>query len=485
MADDMGFSDIGCYGGEIPTPNLDRLASRGLRFAQFYNTARCCPTRASLLTGLYSHQAGVGFMRANEGAPGYVGALNEQCVTVAEVLRAAGYRTLMSGKWHVGGEPMKRGFDHAFEFREGATSYFKPSDMYIDGERFAPPDDFYLTDAISDRAAAFVRTHGGGPQPFFLYVAYTAPHWPLHARPADIERHRGRYMCGWDALRQMRHERLKAMGLVDPKWPLAERDAKCPAWDAVDNKDEWDLRMAVYAAMVEAMDRGIGRIVEALDAVGCAENTLVMFLSDNGGCHVVPTGRGKADAAIGTAESFTGYDRPWANASNTPFALFKQYTHEGGIASPLVVAWPGVIRGGGEVTREVGHVIDLMPTCLDAAGAAYPTAFEGRAVTPVEGLSLRPVFEGRPRAGHDALFWEHAGSRAVRQGRWKLVSRREDNVWHLFDLEADRTETRDLAAEQPAKAKELAALWDAWAVRCHVLPKPEKKPKAKAKKPEA
>ena len=478
MADDMGYSDLGCYGSEIHTPTLDGMAKRGIRFTQFYNTPRCCPSRASLLTGLYPHQAGIGHMVGNYGIPAYQGFLNGRCVTIAEALRPAGYRTLMSGKWHVGESrphwPTDRGFDHYYGLISGGSNYWKLDrgrKMAIDDKPHTPdPKGFYITDAFTDHAVEFIDKHGRNERPFFLYVAYTAPHWPLHAHPSDIAKYRGKYLEGWDALRQERHKRQIGLGLVDAKWPLTPRDHSAPAWDTVKDKAALDLKMAVYAAQIDRMDQGIGRILAKLRDIGEEGNTLVMFLVDNGGC-AEQINRGKPGVPAGPVDSFLSYGLPWANASNTPFRRYKHWVHEGGIASPFIVQWPAVITRGGQLTRQVGHSIDIMATCLDVAGAAYPTTHKGKPILPLEGKSLLPIFEGKTRAPHDVLTWEHEGNRAVRQGKWKLVSRHPGG-WELYDLEADRTELNNLATQHPDKAKELAALYAAWATRCGVEPWP-------------
>ncbi len=471
MADDMGFSDLGCYGSEIRTPQLDRLAAGGLRFTQFYNGARCCPTRAALLTGLYAHQAGVGHMVENRGTPAYQGFLNDRCVTIAEALRPAGYRTLMAGKWHVGENrphwPVDRGFDRTYSLISGGSNYFgldKGRKMALDGEpTTSSGENFYMTDAFSDHAVKFIDEAKDLKKPYFLYLAFTSPHWPLHARPEEIAKYRGTYKVGWDALRERRHRKQIEMGIVDAKWPLTPRDEKAPAWTDVKDADERDLRMAVYAAQIDRMDQNIGRVLEKLD-----DNTLVLFLADNGGC-AEEIHRGKKGAEIGTKESFESYGLPWANASNTPFRLYKHWVHEGGIATPLIAHWPAVIRKGGGLTSQPGHLIDLMATCLDVAGAEYPKTFQGRQITPLEGKSLAPIFRAGTREGHETIYWEHEGNKAVRQGKWKLVARHKGG-WELYDLEADRTEMTGLADKEPARVKEMAAKWDAWADRVGVQP---------------
>jgi arylsulfatase A-like enzyme len=475
LADDMGFSDIGCYGSEIATPHLDRLAGEGLRFTQFYNGARCCPTRAALLTGLYAHQAGIGHMVNNRGIPAYQGFLNDRCVTIAEVLRDHGYATLMSGKWHVGESrphwPTDRGFDRYFGLISGASSYFALDtgrQMALGSEPFTPPKDgFYLTDAIADHAVQFLEEWKGTKNPFFLYVAFTAPHWPLHAPADEIAKYRGKYREGWDQLRARRHQRQIELGIVDSRWAITPRDEKAPAWNSVTNQDEMDLRMAVYAAQVDRLDQGIGRVLAKVDQLGVSANTLVMFLADNGGCAEVVE-RGKAGAPTGSPDSYSSYGLPWANASNTPFRLYKHWVHEGGISTPMIVRWPAVVTRKGGLTRQPGHLIDLMATCLDAAGATYPINFHGRAITPTEGKSLVPVFRGQDLPER-ALFWEHEGNRAVRLGPWKLVSK-YPGTWELFNLEADRTELQDLAVANPGKVTALTTLYDAWAQRAGVEP---------------
>ena len=510
LVDDMGFSDIGCYGSEIPTPNIDRLARGGVVFSQMYNCARCCPTRASLLTGLYPHQAGVGQMTGGLPDPAYQGYLNGSCVTIAEALQRGGYRTYMSGKWHVGGPytprdpsswtpgdathpvPVQRGFDEHYGMLNGAGSYFNPPTL-IHNDRFVAPeaDGWYFTDAISDQAARMIDDAARRAEPFFLYVAYTAPHWPLHAPAEAVARHRGRYACGWDAIRTTRHERLKGSGLLDASWPISPRDPDAPPWADVPGKDLQDARMAVYAAQVEIMDAGVGRILAALERSGTLGNTMVIFLSDNGGCHEflppgnrwvdalntgTPDGRpmrmgNLPDVLPGPAETYQSYTLPWANASNTPFRLHKHWVHEGGIATPLIVQYPGVAEAG-SVSHAVSHVIDVMPTCLDAAGVAYPDQHAERGVTPCEGRSMMPFVRGQADPGGRIVYWEHEGNRAVRDGRWKLVNRYNGRPgpWELYDMIADRTELTDLAAAKPDKLRELAGLHESWSARVGVVP---------------
>jgi arylsulfatase len=504
LADDMGFSDLGCYGSEIATPNIHKLAAGGVRFTQFYNTTRCCPTRASLLTGLYSHQAGVGHMVQNLGSPAYQGELNQRCVTIAELLHSAGYQTAMTGKWHVTpfsnakqNWPMSRGFDKFFGLIGSVRSYYDPPTLVRDNTPIqAEGKDFYLTDAITEHAVSYLRDCGKKKEPFFLYVAYTAPHWPMHALPNDIEKYRGKYRIGWDELRKQRHQRLIDLGLVDKKWPLTPRDSQAPAWVDAPNKEWQDQRMAVYAAMIDRMDQGVGRILQQLKDTGQDENTLILFLSDNGGCAEEipanwrgamfpektrdgrPTKVGNDPAVLpGPDDVFQSYGLPWANASNTPFRLYKHWVHEGGIATPFIAHWPAKIQKAA-ITHQVGHVIDIMATCIDVAGFEYPRTIKERPITPLEGKSLVPIFQGKTRPGHDAIFWEHEGNKAVRQGKWKLVAQHK-GAWELYDLEADRTELTNLAGQQPDKVKELTARYEQWAKKVGVVPWEELEPKTK------
>ncbi len=493
MVDDMGFSDIGCYGGEIHTPNLDRLAAGGLRFSQFYNAARCCPTRASLLTGLYPHQAGVGHMVGNQGYPSYQGYLNNRCVTIAEALKLTGYRTLMSGKWHVGENrphwPVDRGFDRYYGLISGGANYFDISKtkapgvkrtMAVDDKPYAPPkENFYITDAFTDNAVKFIDEYGGGNQPFFLYLAYTAPHWPLHAWPEDIARYEGKYLKGWDQLRKQRYERMIEMGLISKNWKLSPRDPQTWPWEKEKNKELMDLKMAVYAAQVDRMDQCVGRVLKAISRAGAEENTLVLFLSDNGGCaEGGPVGfdNRKNGLPPGGVDSYMSYGLSWANASNTPFRRYKHWVHEGGIATPLIAYWPAVIKNGGSITHQVGHIVDVMTTCLDVSAAKYPQTYQGRELVPLEGKSLLPIFQGEKRQGRETICWEHEGNRAIRQGKWKLVAA-HGQAWELYDLEADRTELHNLADKYPEKVEQLKAMYQSWAQRCGVLPWPIKRPK--------
>ena len=515
LVDDMGYSDIAPFGGEILTPNLEALAESGLKMTQFYNAGRCCPTRASLLTGLYQHQAGVGFMdgpmsdTSGNEIPSYQGYLNENCVTMAEVLGTNGYQTYLSGKWHVGREkehwPSRRGFDESYAFIYGAGSYFnkkayRPSNresvIVYNDEDVAIDEDFYLTSEISDNAVEFIKKSEEKQEPFFMYLAYTAPHWPLHALEEDIALFRGKYMGGWDSLRNTRHVAMLDKGIIKKEWGLSprysmppDRTAKdyqgqtvhlTPEWDtlSLEQKRKWDLRMAVYAAMVYRMDAGIGKIMQQLKEQGTYDNTLIMFMSDNGACHepvhtwnIVYDQNGE----VGSPESFEGYSYPWANASNTPFRLFKHWTAEGGIATPFIAHWPKMIKEQTVNTSDYAHIIDVMATCVDVSGAAYPTEFNKNKILPMEGNSLMPLFEQGDMEYERLIFWEHQGNTAVRKGDWKLVKLIDGYVenpdeYQLFNLREDRTESNNVIEEHPEIADSLLRAYGDWAERVGVNP---------------
>ena len=500
LVDDMGFSDLGCYGSEIATPNLDSLAAGGLSFSQFYNTGRCCPTRAALLTGLYSHQAGIGGMVNEGGVDGYRGDLNKHCVTIAEVLRTAGYSTYMTGKWHVTKSvgpnvpeemkfnwPLQRGFDHYFGIIDGKANYFHPESLTRDNTQLPPPkENFYTTDAFVDNAIQFVDS-GPKEKPFFLYLAFNAPHFPLMAPAADIAKYRGKYKGGWDKLREERHAKQLSLGLLDKAWALSPRAADVKAWDTLtnDEQDRFDHLMAVYAACVDHMDRAIGKLVADLKSRGAFDNTLILFMSDNGGnAEAGVNGRSGGPGPLGSAESDVFCGESWANLQNTPFRLYKHYNHEGGISSPLIAHWPAGISARGEFRNQPGHLIDIMATCVAVSGAGYPKEFKGEPITPMEGKSLLPAFANQP-IERDAIFWEHEGNAAVRVGDLKLVRKGRAGAWELYDLKTDRTELHDLANQKPDEAKQMKAKWDAWAIRAHVVPYPNSSKKAsKALDPE-
>ena len=540
LADDLGWSDLGCYGGEIHTPNLDSLAADGLRFTQFYNATRCCPSRASLLTGLYPHQAGIGLMASGkapksndttkplEKFPGYRGALNESCLTIAQVLKSAGYRTAAVGKWHVGAHelPAQRGFDDFYGFVSGyGVDSWEPRMMTRlpegKSQRTYKPGEFFATDAITDHALDFLADIRKSGSPWFLYVAYQAPHFPIASRKDDMAGYPAIYSQGWDKIREQRLARQKKIGLLPdgtkltprskiPNMAAAKRsgsitaDGNNPAWDSLpaDRRADLAQRMAVYAGMVTGMDRNIGRLLDDLRKSGQLENTLIFFLSDNGACaewepfgfDMSPTqdpasgaginqntidlpnklSKGKELLGVGQQGSLPAYGSGWANVCNTPWRLYKHYGHEGGIATPFIAHWPAAVGNGG-FCREPSHLIDLMATCVDLAGADYPSVFDGNKILPMEGTSLRPLLSSSsnqpvlptPRT----LAWEHEGNRAIRDGKWKLVSI-ASGPWELYDMETDRVESKDLAASQPERVKSMSVKWDTWANRTQVLPRP-------------
>lgn len=520
MSDDMGYSDVGCYGGEIQTPTLDGLAAGGLRFTQFYNTGRCCPTRAALLTGLYPHQAGVGHMMEDRGHDGYRGDLNRRCVTIAEALRPAGYGTYAVGKWHVTRHiqpdgpkhnwPLQRGFDRFYGTITGAGSFYDPGTLTRDNTNISPladaeyqPRQYYYTDAITDHAIRFVSEHKQQrpDAPFFLYVAYTAAHWPMHALPEDIAKYQGRYDDGYEPIRAGRFERATQLGLIDPRWELAPQAGD---WTAV-QLPAWEARcMEVYAAMIDRMDQNIGRLCATLKQTGQFENTLLLFLQDNGGCQEtvgrqgdwkrpveptlppiardvirldvipkqnragVPTLQGP-HIMPGPEDTYIAYGLNWANVSNTPFREYKHFVHEGGISTPLIAHWPQGIQRRGELERQPGHLIDIMATCVELADVFYPLPVGDESIQPLEGVSLVPAFTGQRLARENPIFWEHEGNRAIRAGQWKLVAK-ENQPWELYDMTADRTEMHDLASAHVEQVRDLAAQWDVWAKRANVLP---------------
>ena len=544
LADDLGYSDLGCYGGEIRTPNLDALAASGVRFTQFYNCSRCCPSRASLLTGLYPHQAGIGDMTGDQGQPGYRGSVQPNCVTFAQVLKPAGYQTAIVGKWHVGGRlsPIDRGFDNFYGWTRGygVNSWFPGMMIRLPQgrpQRTYKPDEYFATDALTDHALDFLTEMRKAGSPWLLYVAYQAPHFPLHARDDDVQQYAERYRGGWDKLREERLKRQKEIGLLSPEATLTPRsriplpaaaarngsatdDGNNPAWDSLPPERQYDLsmRMAVYAAMVTSMDRNIGRLIADLHTKSDLDNTLVLFMSDNGACaewepfgfDLAPLDETKIEPGVGInlgtqaagnklrqpdnistmwhAEGMISYGSAWANASNTPWRLYKHECQEGGISAPLIAHWPTRIKTGGQFRRQVTHLIDIMPTCVELAGAKYPTASGGReapgnaalSIQPYEGKSLVPAFDGHPM-DRDFLAWEHEGNAAIRSGDWKLVRLRPQGAWELYNIAEDRTELNDLAAQHPERVASMSKQWQAWAERTHVFPKPGGNQKGKSK----
>lgn len=520
LADDLGYSDLGCYGGEVKTPNLDALASDGLRFTNFYNMARCCPTRASLLTGLYAHQAGIGAMSQKTDLPAYAGRLKPTAPTIAEVLKTAGYRTAAFGKWHVSNTlerpehlrdlnrqrfpevfspieqyPTRRGFDTFYGTIWGVVDYFNPFSL-VDGETPVKelPEDFYITDAINQHAADFIRKAPEDHKPFFIYIAHNAPHWPLHARQQDIETYRDQYLGGYEATRKARYERMTTMGLIDPKTaPLSETLGK--NWDGLsDEQKKFQAGLfQAHAAMIDRMDQGLGEVFDALRSTGQWDNTLVLFLSDNGASPERYEDPGFDRATIardgkpieysykdqkklaGDEHTWFYLGREWANVANTPYRKAKASQYNGGERTPLIAHWPSGIKApAGSFVRARGHVIDLMATALDIAGATMSTTFADAAPHPLQGRSLKPLFDGAAdRADYPPLFGEHEGGRSVLTADgWKLVRDRDEKQWHLYHVAEDETELHDLSAEEPERVRNLEQAWETWANENEVLPKP-------------
>lgn len=451
LADDLGFADLGCYGGEIETPNLDALAASGLRFTQFYNTAKCHSSRVSLLTGLYCDQAGS--ERLSRGA------------TFAEVLADAGYSTSMVGKWHLSKQPTDFGFQRYWGHLSGATNFFTGDETFrLNGEKWEVPEElngrpFYTTYAVTDFAIDFLDEAVQEDKPFLLYAAYNAPHYPLQAPKEAVHKYRGRYDAGWDQVRLERHQRQIESGLLPADWELSPRPEHVPAWDSLSAAEqEWEGdRMETYAAMIDLLDQNVGRLVAHLKGGGLYENTIILFASDNGGCPFERTRR--RDLPSWDPRSYWTYDAAWANVSNTPFRLYKQNQHEGGIASPLIVHWPAGMRAeAGSISREPTHLIDVMPTFLQLTAADYPESIGGRTMEPLQGRSLLPIFRGEHFEPHDQLYFHFGTDRALRQGDWKLVSAKLGR-WELYNLAEDRTELTDLADQHPERVEAMATEW--------------------------
>jgi arylsulfatase A-like enzyme len=499
LADDMGYSDLGCFGSEIKTPNLDKLAANGMRFTEFYNMSRCCPSRAAILTGLYPHQAGVGLMQENQGLPAYQGHLNDNCVTLAEVLKSAGYATAICGKWHVGGfdfhpSPWMRGFDHGISSIQGGFYYAVQNkqgqppplkSFWLDGKQLpndspALPKDWYTTDVWTDYGIKYINDAVAEKKPFFLYLAYNAPHFPLQAPAADIAKYRGKYLAGWDKLREQRYQWQLAHGIIDPSWPLSPLPKSQPdlqdvvPWDSLNEnqKDRFDHLMSIYAACVDHMDQAVGRLVENLKKQGVLDNTLILFLSDNGGnLEGGPNGTSiKRTGELGSSDSTVFCGESWATLENTPFRYYKHFEHEGGISSAFIAHWPNVIKTHGSLSKERAQIIDIMATCVDVSGAKYPDVYHGNKILPMEGKSILPAFTGGKLAAYP-IFREHEENEAVLDGDWKLV-RPHGAPWELYNITKDRTELNNLAALEPDRVKELSAKWEAWALRTGALPKP-------------
>ncbi|GAB4037036.1 arylsulfatase [Spirosoma gilvum] len=481
MADDMGFSDIGCFGGEIPTPNLDRLAAKGIRLNNFYNTGRCCPSRASLLTGVYPHEAGVGFMVAGLGEvpteknPAYQGFLNRETVTFAEAMKDAGYFTAICGKWHVGHQPGQRpsdrGFMRSLNSADGGFMYadHPKAKLFLDGKPAKPGEDiptaYYTTDLITDYGLKFIDESKMVQKPFLLYLAHYAPHFPLQAPEEDIARFRGKYTQDWEKMRAERYKRQLAMNLLGKPYALPPMNPKIPAWESLSSteKERYDTMMAIYAAMVTHLDASVGRLIEGLKQRGQLDNTLILFFSDNGGNAESGVKGITQGAPLGSSQSNVFLGQCWAEVNNTPFWLYKHNTSEGGIASPFIAYWPKGIspKLHGKVLNSPAHLVDIMPTLLDLGAGTYPTTYQGNTIKAARGISLRPVLEGKPLNRTTPLFWEHEGNRAIRIGDWKAVSNLNE-PWQLYNMQADRTELHDLSSQKPELLKTMLAKYDEW-----------------------
>lgn len=481
LADDLGYSDLGAYGSEIATPNLDKLAQEGLRFKQFYNNSICAPTRASLLTGQYQHKAGVGYFSNDLGLPAYQGYINEESLTLAEVLKANGYQTLTSGKWHVSGKgksyPADRGFDQVYpndvSANSGAPTFMK---VKVDEQGYPLPE-YLQTNVIQANAERFLDEAKSSAKPFFLYLAHTAPHWPLVALPEDIAKYKGKYDKGWTALRKERFEKQKALGLFDEATVLSAAEKDLYDWDKLsfDQKQMWAKKMEVYAAMVDRLDQSIGLLIAKLKANNQYENTVIFFLSDNGAPaeDLVKWHNGARlnEGPVGTEGSYESQGKNWSYASNTPFRAFKDYMHEGGINTAFIAWFPKKIQSN-SIVQGTGHIIDIAPTLYELAGANYPKTYKDSIQSyPLPGKSLVPILSGsanevdRP----EGLFWERAGNRAARIGNWKLVSTYPSYTWELFDLEKDPTETLDVARQNHAVVSQLSQAYFKWAIENGVV----------------
>ena len=478
LADDMGFSDLGCTGSEIETPNLDAMARDGILFTHCYNTSRCCPTRAALLTGQYQWDAGMGHMTYTRSRLAeYSQQLNRKCATIPELLGQAGYETFMAGKWHLGDEreywPDRRGFPKFYGTPQGGGIYFYPSRFYQrpvfkNGVELQPSESWYSTDAFTDATIDFLENERDDEKPFFIYLAYIAPHFPLQAKEADIAKYKGTYAVGYEAIRKARFKRQQELGVVNAGLPMS---TAAYDWNSVKDKQQEARKMAVYAAQIDCLDQNIGKLMATLQSEGVADNTLVLFMSDNGGC------RNKfnktPDAVIGSRDCNAAYGK-WYNVSNTPYRQGKTQEHEGGIISPMVVRWPSGIKNAGQLVHEPMHVMDVMPSCLRLAGASYPKRFAGHELDPLDGEDFLPLINGEQQDPNRVLFWEHEGNRAVRRGSWKLVSLRK-HPWELYDLSVDPFEENDLASKNPLQVSEFKKLYEEWAAQHGVRPWPLKK----------
>ena len=504
LADDMGYSDLSCYGGEINTPNLDKLAKKGVRFTQFYNAARCCPTRASLMTGLYPHETGVGHMTGADMGPGYLGHLNDSCVTISEVLGSNGYYTGMVGKWHAGHNreswPENRGFQNFWGIHNYIDSYLKvlnDCEVFENGKIVinqndyptlgaTPNTEWYTTDVFTNKAIESIDRAVGERKPFFQYLAFNSPHWPLEAHDEVINKYLESYKAGYESLRKQKFERMREMGLVSKNWKLPE--SSMPEWETLNDSTKLDseFRRAIYAAQVEIMDQNIGRLVEHLEKKGILDNTVIIFLSDNG-CSAEPeeqifgyqweknTRWNYNEWRRNSARQGASQGMVWAVASNSPYQRYKKFTHEGGISTPLIVYWPAGIKIPGSIDNKLGHIVDIMATCVELSQSKYPTQRNDVSIKKCRGISLVENLKGEMSPEHDNLFWEHEGHGALREGKWKLVSANPKNEaeWELYDMEQDRTETNNLSATYPERRKEMIEKWTQLANETHVLPWPD------------
>ena len=491
LADDLGFSDLGCYGGEIATPALDALAKDGLRFTQFYNTTRCWPSRAALMTGYYAQQVRRDTVAGVKS--GMQGVRPRWAALLPEFLRPLGYRTYHSGKWHIEGRPLQNGFDHSYEIGGGQNNYFKAAGNTEDGLPVAQTPDYYVTTATADHAIKCLREHAEkfADRPFFEYLAFTSPHFPLQAPASDIAKYRELYRKGWNAIAAERHARLTKLGITHNDLPAMESNVGPPynfpadlaklgpaevnrpiPWDELTEgqREFQSAKMAVHAAMVDRMDQEIGRVLAQLKAMGAFDNTLIIFASDNGAsAEIMVRGDGHDPASpMGSARSFLCLGPGWSSASNTPLRRHKTWLQEGGISTPFIVHWPGGIEARGELRHNPAHLIDVLPTVLEVAGGQRPSVIKGLSVPPAPGLSLAPVFRKDQSIAHGYLWWQHEGHRAIRAGDWKLVALARGE-WELYNLARDRGESRNLAAENPEKVRELEALWTRHAEETHRL----------------
>ena len=517
VADDLGYSDVGCFGGDIKTPNLDALAEDGVRLTGIYNEARCCPSRASILTGLYAHQAGMGGMSEATPRPGYLGHIRATAPTIAEALKPAGYRTAAFGKWHLANTlqrpnhlkdlnrqtfpdvfcpieqyPTRRGFDVYWGALWGLVDYYNPFSL-VDGETPVKdlPADFYMTDATNAHAADYIKANAKSDKPFFMYLANNAPHWPLHARPEDIAKYKDQYNDGYDAVRHARYDRMVQMGLIEPK--VTALAPTTGDWDKF-TPEEKKFHAALYqthAAMVDRLDQGLGRVFQAIKDAGEWDNTLIFFFSDNGASPEEPYGPGfdrpsvardgkpirhkydDLNVLAGDEHTFYYIGRDWANVANTPYRKAKASQYNGGERTPMIVHWPAGLKvANGSIIQTRGHVIDLMPTILEAAGATLPDTMAGEKTHALQGVSLMPLLQGATALpDYPPMFGEHEGGRSViTPDGFKLIKDRDEKKWHLYDLNTDQSELNDKAAAEPDRVTGMRAMWDAWAKENNVEP---------------